>query len=85
LFPSGGNAIDDVCTHRRLKIALAIFEDILCICTGRHIIGASKKIVNILAIVRIFDGVVACFEAEDTGTDEEIPTVDLSNCTIGGR
>ena len=58
----------------------------------------------LLAIVRAFDGVVACFEAEETGTDEaisgglvggralshddddvQIPTVDLRNCTIGGR
>lgn len=68
-----------------MKIAMAIFEDILCIGTGRHIIGTSNKIKNILAIVRAFDGVVARFEAENTGTNEEIPVVDLRNCTIGGR
>lgn len=39
--------------------------------TKRHIL---------LAIVRAFDGIVACFEAEETGTDET-----MSRRLAGGR
>lgn len=75
----------NVLTWGDLKITLAIFEDVLGVGAGRHVVGATNKIEDVLAVIGARDRVVAGFEAEGTSTDKQTPVVDLCDFTAGGR
>jgi len=74
-----------VLTWGHLEITFAIFEHSLRVGAGWHVIRATNKIEDVLAVVRFLDRIITGFETEGTRTDEKTPVIDLRDFTTGSR
>jgi hypothetical protein len=72
LRPGDSLSVSGVSTNNVLEFTLAASELVICV-RVRHVVFASNKIVDVLAVIRSGDGRVAELDAEGSTTDEVVP------------
>jgi hypothetical protein len=69
-------------TRRKLNVSITGQEHVGSV-SGRHVVGTTEQIENVVAVIGGCDGIVTNFEAELIAANEERPIIALSDNAVG--